>query len=325
MTLQNSVGIATLNETRHNFFRVSHSWDKENEDTTPKHFINWLGHKALTIISLPINVANAGVSGLAGIVSGCTLGAIKVSVFAVTLGNIKPSFPTVFFWFLESSLHSVVHIGINTAEVFYDAGNIFYLGYKLIRWAGDKLHLGNFLEKIFQSISDALTYVEPIFKFLYGRISKGFDKALSHENSNFKLPDLLCSLNNRAKETRLDWSAEDRSFESIVDHGFYSIGNIPLNSIAAIASTFASIPTTLIFSIKVALYAITNIEISLPTYAPYLLNGVKETSYNAAADVSTIVGDSFILLYKGSEALGLNKVIVKAKNVLHYIPEAVFS
>lgn len=75
----------------------------------------WLSHKAVSLISLPSNTAAAcvGITGMA--ISACTLGALKVALFA-----FKPTFSTGFQSFAEKTQNSFKEIFSNIKEIVLD-------------------------------------------------------------------------------------------------------------------------------------------------------------------------------------------------------------
>ncbi len=322
-------GLHQINVARGNCFKQSH----HSQITKGAAFANWLGHKALTVVSLPANTVGAGVGSLGAIVTGCTLGALKVSIYAVTLGNVKPSFPSGFFWNAERGFNAGAHVAVNLGELLYDAGNTVYLGYRAIRWVAQKLHLEGLFTAIFRQLSEAFKFitneiVAPVFRFVGRRIEKGFEKAAQAEgNFNFKgeTPALLKPLDDLAKDNRIDFSANDRPLINIFKHYLFSIPNIPVNVAAAVGAGAASVVLGTAFVSKAALYATTNIDIPVPTFAGQALDATLATTRNVGVDVGTNIGDGFVLLYKTANALGINRVVATAIQIIMYIPEAILS
>lgn len=80
----------------------------------------WMGHKAFTVILLPLNLIGI-VAGLGGMVlSACTLGAFKIMVFAISLGNLKPEFETGFLHAAFLTLDATVYTLCNLSQLLSD-------------------------------------------------------------------------------------------------------------------------------------------------------------------------------------------------------------
>ena len=62
------------------------------------------------------------------------LGALKIAVFAATLGNIELKFPTGVVYLGERGLHSICHLLNNTGELSYDVAKASYEGYRALHW-----------------------------------------------------------------------------------------------------------------------------------------------------------------------------------------------
>ena len=315
-----------LNDARYKLFETSHG-----EKDAPIRFASWLGQKAMTVITMPANVVGVGV-GIVGMVgTACTVGLLKVAIYAVTFE--KPQFSSGFMWFGENTMNAAAHIAINMGELVYDAGNVVYLGYRAIRWVGEKLHLGPIFQEIFRKLSQLFEYigsrlVMPVLRFIATRLEKGIEKTVETEgNFNFtgETPSLLRPLNDKAKENRIDWNSPDRSLDKIFKHYLFSAANIPVNIVVAAVSSGAGIILSGAFAAKVILYATTNINIPVPTNAGLTIDAAFATSGNAFDDTGTNIVDGFVLLYKTSCALGINRVVARAIQVLTAIPELVFS
>lgn len=309
-------GIQQLNDTRNDCFKTSHNWDNLEGDLAPstaKMIGNWLGQKCLTVISVPANMIGVGI-GIAGLIgSACTLGAFKVAVYMFSFGNYKLTFPTGCSWFEEGALHSVVHLASTAGELGYDT-------YCLGLWVGEQLYFGAPLNVIFENIG-------MFFSFARNRIKNGLDKAMEGEGDYHytgESPHAIRPLTDATKASRVDWNAQERSLENIVDHTLLSIPNIPINAAAALCSGAAAVILGTAFVGKAGLYAATNINIPLPTYACQ----VSETAYvagmNVLADVGSDVADVFIVGYKISRAVGINYLAGKVMNAVKYVPEALF-
>jgi hypothetical protein len=318
-----------LNEARSSVFNASH----DNQGPSLEKFASWMTHKALTVISLPANLAAVGLAGGGMVVAAGTLGVFKVAVFAATLGHKKLDIPTGFIWCAERGINAGAHFAINLGELIYDAGNAVYLGYRLIRWIGHKLNLDDFFKEIFNKLGQLFEYIgreiiEPTFRFVATRLKKGVEKAAEDEG-DFKFsgetPALIRPLDNLTKKNRIDWQSNDRYWNTIFKHYFLSFANIPANGLTAMVAGGASIILSSAFVAKVVLYAATNINIPVPTYAGQAINATYASTRNIFADVGTDVCDGFVLIYKTSNAIGISRVVATALQVLLYIPEAIFS
>ena len=312
------LNIEDLNATRETFFQESHNFNG-HLNTTGERVGWWLGHKFISMILLPANILEAAVCLVACGLSACTLGALKVTIFAVTLGNIKPNFSTGYIWFSDHLLQGVVNVCRNVGELGYDVGDAVYQGYRLCRWVAENLHLGNLFTTIFNEINRVFAYVA-------GRLEKGINQAASVEKSiNFETPYPLSVLNDLTQKHRVDISSQDRHVEDIFKHYLLSVPNISLNAITSIGAAAASIGLGTIFTAKVILYATTNIDIPIPTYAAQPIGMGISTLSNVILDVGNNIADMFVLIYKIAEALGITQVVATALKVVLYIPEAIFS
>ncbi|CUI17172.1 hypothetical protein PNK_1562 [Candidatus Protochlamydia naegleriophila] len=168
----------------------------------------------------------------------------------------------------------------------------------------------------------------PTIEFVVRRIDAGLKKAVESEvpcQMNESTPFLIKPMNDIAKETRIDWSSQERLLSTIAKHYAISIVNIPVNAAAAICFTATSILLSAAFVGKASLYAATNVNIAIPTFAGHSIRAAASTSFNTIADVATDAADPFVLIYKTACTLRLNRVMATALDVLLYIPEAVFS
>lgn len=332
-------GIQQLNDFRvNNLFVNSH--DPQNGPAL--QFGYWMAHKAVSVISFPANVAGMGL-GLAGmVVPGCFLGLVKVAVFAATLGNYKPTFSTGFIRCSQAAITCFLQIFVNAGELGYDALNALYNGYRVIRWIGEKLHLNFIIEEIFIQTARLIKYIwnnmivplwndviDPTIKFIDKRVQEGLKNAVECEKNyytlNLETPSFIRPLDDRTKATRIDRHAEDRSYSNIFSHYAYSLINIPVNLVTAAGMASLTAITACNFGAKVIIYAATNIDIPVPTYAGKTLEKTIACSINVIWDSYVDIADSFVLTYKVSDALGILVAMAKIRDVILFIPEAIIS
>lgn len=294
--------------------------DTESQDYSLGQRVGfWLGHKVVTTICIAASLVEGAV-GVAGCAfSVCTLGAIKVSIFAITLGNIKPNFPTGFIWFAKRVAYSLSDEITNASQLIRDVADILYQSYRFSRWVAHQLHFGDFFSKIFRQLGK-------LFNCIYDRISLSIAKvAAAEEPCDFKTPFPIKLVNDLTKMHRIDFESQDRSLTHIFKHYVLSVANIPLNAITAVGAGAASIVLGSLFVAKVALHATTNIHVPVPTYVGKAGGIAAKTALNTIKDVGCDIADGYVLLYKTSNALGISKAATNALRVVAYIPEAIFS
>jgi hypothetical protein len=320
-------GLQQFNKARQDFFYTSHA------EYGPDAVAFWFGHKALTVIALPVNVMGVGIGTTGMVATASTLGALKVAIFALTVGNVKPAFPTGFMWCAERGINAGLQAGVNVGELIHDAANMVYLGYRLIRWVGGALHLEHFFNEIFNKLGEIFEFtrkqiLEPVFRFVTQRVRQGISKAIECEGEfkfSYQTPSLIRPLDDLTKENRIEWSSENRFWSKIFKHYVFSVANIPVNAVAATLMGGSASVLSSAFAAKVIVYATTNINIPLPTFAGQALDATVSTTRNALLDIGTDICDSFVVMYKTSSALGINRVMATALQILLYIPEAIFS
>lgn len=319
--------LTEVNQTREGLFTYSYQ-DRLSVDTTAA----WFGHKVLSFACIPCNAVAIGV-GLTGMVAtAATLGTLKVAVYAGTLGNVKPSFPTGFLWFNERTAKAACDCCVNAYELIYDLGHLFYQGFRLVEWIAKKIHLGGFVKKALKLIADTFEVIArkvllPVVEFAAKRIQAGLEKAMESEVRCEMDEDIpfFKPMNEVAKETRINMQSQDRLLSTILKHYAISMVSIPVNAVAATVFTATSIILSAAFVGKASLYAATNVHIPIPTYVEHSLKATASTGYNTIADVATNVADPFVLIYKTAYALRLNRVMATALDVIFYIPQAILS
>lgn len=133
----------------------------------------WLGHKVISVISLPANAASAlvGIVGMAA--SACTLGALKAAIVSATLGFFKPEFSTGFSWFAEKTVVSIKELLLNFEEIVADSGDlIFNISYMMIKLITEAI-------KVDQYVLPLIDRTVDYFSQKWGTCLKFVDK-LSH-------------------------------------------------------------------------------------------------------------------------------------------------
>ncbi len=282
--------IEQLNKMQRGLYTSSHH---DNHNIFKKTGF-WLGHKAVSVITIPANAAVSVASATGAALSGCILGAIKVAIFAGSLGSWKPTFSTGVPWFCNRIINS---------------GN-------------------NLCATVVEIVWDGISLPWNILSFTFERLKKGLDKAEETElgyEASFETPAFIRPLNNIAKENRINFDMEERSFKEIAVHTAISFINIPVNAIAAIVSGIATIILLTAFEGKVLLYAATNININVPTFFRPAFGVACSTTGNVCLDTGTTVADIFVSIYKISKAIRIAPVLTTALRVVCYIPEAIFS
>ncbi|MCB1148783.1 MAG: hypothetical protein KDK48_01335, partial [Chlamydiia bacterium] len=108
---------AQLNQFREELFHTSH--DPLNRSKTSKTAA-FFAHKAVTVISLPANAAAAAVSGATAVALGATLGAAKVAIIVLTLGEVGFGINTGCAYFATCSAMGTFHTFLNITEILQD-------------------------------------------------------------------------------------------------------------------------------------------------------------------------------------------------------------
>lgn len=291
--------LGSLNHTRHYFAQNSHLEDTDEliSVTTIEKMGNWIAHKAMTVVCLSVNVTAVGAGLTGAVAAGCLVGGIKVAIFALTLGNTKPSFPTGTTWCIERTTTAAYEVLKNIGELFYDLTDIFYQGFRALRW-------------------------------VFNRLEKGFEKANQNESGftfspQFVFPHTI--INDATEKYRIDPNNEDRSMEYIAKHTFCSLINIPASCATALLAGCVAAPLfAAIYLSKALLYAGTNIHIPIPTYLGPAIEVSLSASFVAVYDIINIAADIFVTLYHLARALHLETALATARDVIAYIPEAVF-
>lgn len=307
--------VSNINLARESLHSASHT----DSNSFTQRITSWMGHKVLTVISVPANILTAGFCAAAFTASACTLGAFKIFVFACTLGHIKLSFSTGCYWLAKETISAISAIFRNSIELLYDTAKIIEGVYDSVRWVGRKLGLDGLFNAIFKQIGE-------FFVFIGKRVFLGVVASADREPvvTWGKVPAPLNLVNDPTKQCRIDFSSDSRSFGNIFKHSALSVINIPLNTVAAVCSGIATVALSTLFVSKTIVFAATNLDIPIPTYAAKAFNILSVTTTNILADVGTDVADIFVSVFKISDAIGLNRAIVTVLKVVKFIPEAIF-
>lgn len=310
--------LGNMNSFRTNLFQKSHNnfqrYDSPYQAPMASRVGCWFLHKAVSVISLPANAVAAGV-GLAGMTAtGCTLGAFKVAVYALSLGNIKLTFPIGFLWLGQRTISSMCNVLSTIGELGFDALDLGYQGYRGVRYVLTALKMDHLMK-----------YVNQALEFAGTRIMKGIDKSVSDEQALdvADLPAVLKDL-QQATEKRSCFN-ENQDGAMFVEHKLLSIVNISLQSTVAVASGVACGVALVASAAKAALYAATNIHVGIPTGVSYMGRISLLSGINAAQNCTELVADAAISLYRVADALHVVKAIVAARDVITFIPRAICS
>lgn len=307
-------GITAVARKRDDLWNNSHKKDAPiSEKIAP-----WLGHKLVCTVALPLNLLEMGLCAAACGASACTLGTLKVAIYAGSLGNIKPSFSTGCQYLAKKSAQGLFLSVMTVGQLTYDVADLVYQGYRMSRWVAGKLHITHIFNAIFEQLGK-------MFTTLAINVGKGIDKASKEERSlRATLLPPFDRVNNSTNEYRIDLTAKDRKLKDIFKHYLLSIVNIPGNACLGVGAAAASVVLSTAFVAKVILYTTTNVTIPIPTHANQALNQTGKAISNISKDIGTNIADLFVVTYKISAALRINKVAASALQVILYIPEAIF-
>ncbi|MBA3721102.1 MAG: hypothetical protein H0W88_01705 [Parachlamydiaceae bacterium] len=310
-------GFKYLNNTRNTLWENSYRKDK----TVTIKIASWFGHKGLSAICLPINTIGIG-AGLAGLViTASTIGVIKIAIYTITFGHKKLPIPTGGIYFGQRAFYSLGEGLYNSGELVYDAVVLINNTIRAIRWVGKKLFVESLIDKIIQQI-------DKIFSIFAKRLGYGLDKTIETEKSfsfSGKTPFITYPIDELTAQYRIDWNnLGERSVSQIFLHTVFSAANVPINAIAAACSGIATLILSGAFIGKILLCSATHININIPTCAGQAMGATYASTRNVIMDVSDVVCDAFILLNKTSNALGINRVLLTTRDILLYIPEALF-
>ena len=327
MTLESFPIISQLNKAREDCHLESHEHYGSHKSTLERVGY-WFGHKGMTVVTVPTNIVVVCL-GTAGFAAGSLiLGSAKIFTYAITCGYIKPSFSTGALYCGERALSSTGQLFTNLGELMLDGFHLIADTATTCFLIAEKLQFGGTVRAIFEALGRGCwTVLDYTLFFAFRRLGEAFIKAGTEETPtvNFETPELLRPLDDAAKAERIDLSSNERSFGKIFKHTVISLANIPANAVTAVCSAVAFAALSSVFLAKVALYTVANVSIPLPTYIGKAGEAMLVSTANVAKDVSTDFADVFVVTYKTSDALGLNRVALTALNVIMYIPVAMFS
>lgn len=315
MTLEQFPGLKTLNEARHNWFNEI----RDQTNSSSAKVIYWSGHKILVLCSLSLNIVAMALGLGLTVTSSLVLGSIKVFIYAFTLGNNKPTFPSGFFYFGERTLMAAAESAFALGEVATDTIELTCKCYKTVKRLFNLVHLTQLFNTTIKQVRRGLN-------LMVNHISQGYNVSIKDEKSVVYngLPG-LSKLEKFTKAYRINFEEKKRPLKEIGIHYLLSAVNIPLQTLACACALVASIVLSTAFMTKVAIYAATGIKLPAPTAVTYALEALSDTSIILAKDIGTDFVDIFIIVHKTSNYLNLTTVFTKALDVVLFVPRAVFS
>jgi len=289
--------VGALNKTRHDLFEKTLYYGLtalyEFPNTRKVRMVTCLGHKALTVITIPTNIAAIGLGTIGMATTACTLGAFKVAIFAATLGHVKPEFPIGFLWLKERTFASLTDLWKNILE----------LQQEFSYFAFTKLPGG----------------ISIRFHEAWLKVVKDEKSSLSSET----FPGI-----QTLDQTTKSWSCfqeEKRTLNKWVGHKMLSLVNIPANLIAAGLAGACIIPTFVLTAGKIAFCGMTGYQIKASTGFGYFGSKCLVSSHNVARNTFELIADGGILIYKAAEILHLKGTITKTHEIAEYALKAIAS
>jgi hypothetical protein len=251
--------------------------------------------------------------------SAMTLGSVKVFIFALTLGNIQPTFPSGFLYFGEFTLKSNAECVAATWDLVEDSCYLGYKGFQAVKWTFDYLNLTQLFVRIMDQVWHLLSVT-------FERVVESTTTALNDElGVDYKGYPLLSQLDDLTEAYRIDFNKKSRSWGEIGTHALLSLPSIPLHLTASLCSSVAAAILAGAFVGKVLIHATTGLHIPVPTGAPYTIRAACDTGLIAVKDLSTDFADIFVVVYKTADLLHITTLAAKALDVILYIPKAIFS
>lgn len=318
--------ITTLNGYRDELFAKSH-----NDPALDVQLTNWLGHKVVTLITIPVNLTLLTGSLTLCTLSCVTIGTARFAIYFFTLGNVKLPISTGFVTLMTSAFDGFVGLGISAGQLTYDTFNLAYQSYRLARFIIKELHLEGIISVIVKKVAEVVQFcfrqLGKTIDFFFTRILKGYQKALESENYQIKpfdqsLPSPLLKLNECVNEHRIN--NNERGLNTILKHYAWSIPAIICNTPVFLISGCASLILATAFLGKATVYSFTNINITIPTYTGKAFAISRDSGFNAALDLGVDIADVFVLSYKAIDSLGLMKAAATIFKCLSYAKVAFF-
>lgn len=303
--------LTNINTFRETLFDISHGGGTPPAPMAIRT-ASWTLHKAVSVICLPANGVASAVGLTCMAATCCTLGALKVSIYAATLGNVEPTFSIGFVWLGERTILSMYQVCKNLGELAYDAGDLCYQGYENLRYVLTALKMGHVMK-----------YVKKALEFIGERISKGVNVAINDEQS-LAVPNLQATQRALQEATaRRSCLNANQNWTMFFEHKMLSVINIPLQgSVAAFSA--AACGCALVASIaKASLYALTNIHVSVPTGVSYFGRIALLSGLNTAQNCAELVADGVVSIYKIADSLHIMKALATVGDVLAFIPRAI--
>jgi hypothetical protein len=306
--------IEPINTQRSEAWKLSH--DETLELT--KRAGHWFEHKALTIISFPINALLTGVSVIGACTSACTIGAFKAFVFAASLGTYELPVQTGFQYFVKNGEGSAYHLFENSIELLGDGCYAIYDTVQTVRWISRQIYLDKLVDAVFTRIGEAL---EVIFK----KLEKGCDLAAKSEKSLvFETVKFFKPLQDYTYKYHIKNSTDERQISDIAAHTALCLINIPAN-LLVVATTAVAFPILgSFFLFKMAFSTLTGKEIPVASYANVTLGYGLKSFCNIIEGSYGIVFDGFVVTYKIAEACKIHEAVRTALEMVGQIPRLVF-
>ncbi|MCH9630194.1 MAG: hypothetical protein S4CHLAM37_01880 [Chlamydiia bacterium] len=321
--------IDSLNNARSMHFN---NYNAENVSFADK-VQSFTAHKCYTAISLPVNIAASAASGCIAAAGGCIIGAVKVAVFAFTLGNARLPISTGFVTFGSRAIAHLAEASMTGYEIGSDAACFSSKCIRAVKRVIDAIGLTALFNKIREVVEVVLNKVgeavSRVLRFVGNRIQAGFEKASASEIANLanggSLP-IVSSLNNNRKTFVQDWTNyNQRSMKDIATHTAISVVSLPLNAAVAVTSSLTTLALGTAYVAKALIYAGTNINVPIPTFTNIAGQVASKAVGDTLENTTTCALDVPITVYKVGEATGINHVLATIRDVLLYIPVAVFT
>lgn len=289
--------------------------DKKSIGARVAHFVI---HKEFAVFCIFANVAGTGI-GATGVGCSIALAVPKIVIFVGSAGHVKPTYSTGFLYSGEVTLSSITNIFCEIFEIAYDGGYIIYKCGEGVHWTAKRLGFEGTLKRI---AKETFRLMEEGAR----RVGRGAERAASHEPSYTSgSPVIVAWINDPTQSMRIDFSGEERSIVDIFGHTLFSVGNIPVNTFACVASGIIAVPLSACFILKVGVNSITNLDTPLPTYAGAAWVTCGKTGFNVVADAGTAIADVGILGWKGARALYIDRVAMSTFQALAWCLSAIIS